>query len=112
MNGSPTPMPPEDGEDVTVILAAIDTSALASRVVDLAARIARRTWHNTHLHLVHVVRSAPFDRPASAGIRMDDLIAEAQEHLDFHVRMARRQYPSEVAGHLAIGDPVAEIVRR
>lgn len=104
-------MPSGDDKEVTVVLAAIDTSALASSVVDLAARVARRTWPNTQLHLVHVVRTAPFDRPASAGIRMKDLIAEAQNHLDFHVRMARRQYPSEVAGHLATGDPVAEIVR-
>jgi nucleotide-binding universal stress UspA family protein len=112
MDDSVTPTPPENDKDVTVVLAAIDTSALASRVVDLAARIARRTWNETQLHLVHVVRVAAFDRPASAGIHMQDLIGEAQNHLDFHVRMARRQYPSEVAGHLATGDPVAEIVRR
>jgi nucleotide-binding universal stress UspA family protein len=112
MNESPSAVPAGDSQEVTVVLAAIDTSALASRVVDLAARLARRTWHNAQLHLVHVVRSAPFDRPASAGIRMEDVMAEAQEHLDFHVRMARRQYPSEVEGHLTSGDPVAEITRQ
>src|SRR5438552_3720983 len=111
MTESPTPIPFETREEVVIVLAAIDTSALASRVVELAAHVARRTWHSAELHLVHVFRSAPFDRPAAAGIRVDDLLADAQNHLDFHVRMARRQYPSRVTGHLATGDPAAEILR-
>src|SRR5213592_1211812 len=112
MSESPTPTPSESREEVMVVLAAIDTSGLTSRVVELAARVARRTWNQTELHLVHVFRSAPFDRPAAAGIRVEDLLADAQNHLDFHVRMARRQYPSGMTGHLATGDPAAEILKR
>ncbi len=101
-----------DDDHVAIILAAIDTSPLTSLVVEGAARVARRTWPNAQLHLLHVFRTAPFDRPAAAGLRSDELIADAQSHLDFHVRMARRQCPSPVTGHLAIGDPVDEIVKR
>jgi len=102
--------PPGGSDQVTIVLAAIDTSALTSRVVEMAARVARRAWPNTELHLLHVFRSAPFDRPAAAGLQSDELIAEAQNHLDFHVRMARRQCTSPVIGHLAVGDPIQEIV--
>jgi nucleotide-binding universal stress UspA family protein len=81
-------------------------------VVEYGARLARRTWQNAQLHLLHVFRSGPFDRPAAAGLHTEDLVAEAQDHLDFHVRIARRQCPAPVTGHLAVGDPVDEIVRR
>jgi nucleotide-binding universal stress UspA family protein len=99
-------------EDTTIVLAAIDTSNLASRVVDLAARVARRTWNNAQLHLVHVVRLARFDRPKQSGIRREEVIAEAKNYLDYYVRIARRQCPAPVTGHLAEGDPVDEILRR
>jgi nucleotide-binding universal stress UspA family protein len=98
-------------EETAVVLAAIDTSTVTPLVVEFAARIARRTWTNAQLHLLHVFRSAPFDQPARAGIRREDLVADAQDHLDHHLRMARRQCPSPVTGHLAEGDPVEQILR-
>jgi universal stress protein A len=100
----------DDGE-VTVVLAAIDTSNLASRVVELSARLVRRAWPNSQLHVVHVFRSASFDRPASVGLNRDDLVDEARSHLDYHVRSARRQCPSPVVAHFAQGDPVEEIMK-
>lgn len=112
MSDSEAPEPSAAGEEVTIVLAAIDTSTLASRVVEIAARVTRRTWQNAQLHLIHVVRSAPFDRPSQAGISTEDLLAEAQNYLDHHVRMARRQCPSPVTGHIAAGDPVDEILKR
>ncbi|HEY4012019.1 MAG TPA: universal stress protein [Polyangiaceae bacterium] len=99
-------------EEVTIVLAAIDTSALASRVVEMAARLARRTWRNAQLHVLHVYKAASFDRPSAAGLKTDDLVAEAQSYLDYHVRVARRQCPAPVTGHLAVGDPVEEILKR
>jgi universal stress protein A len=99
-------------EEVTIVLAALDTSPLATRVVDLSARLARRTWENAQLHLLHVFPMSRVDRPSHVGIRSEDLLADAQSHLDFHVRMARRQCPAPVTGHLATGDPVDEIVKR
>ena len=111
MSDGETAAEPVASDEVTVVLAAIDTSALTSHVIETAARLTRRTWVSAELHLVHVYRSAPFDRPTSAGLRTDDLVAEAQRHLDFHVRMARRQCPAPVSGHLAVGDPVKEILR-
>jgi nucleotide-binding universal stress UspA family protein len=101
-----------DESEVAIVLAAVDTSALASHVVSYAARVVRRTWSRGQLHLVHVFKSARFDRPAQAGYIVEDLIAEARNHLEHHVRMARRQCPSPVTGHLAEGDPAAEIVKR
>jgi universal stress protein A len=99
----------EDGE-VAVILAAIDTSRLAGRVVELAARVARRTWPNSQLHLVHVFRSASFDRPSSAGIQREELLDEARQHVDYHARSARRQCPAPVVTHFAEGDPVERVL--
>jgi nucleotide-binding universal stress UspA family protein len=98
-------------EEVTIVLAAVDTSTLASRVIDLAARIARRTWDQAQLHLVHVFRTGPFNRPSTVGLRSEDLVAEARSYLEFHLRMARRQCPSPVTGHFAEGDPAEEILK-
>ncbi len=100
-----------DEHQVTVVLAAVDTSTLAGGVVDLAARLARRTWDHAQLHLVHVYRAGRFDRPSRVGLRSEDLVAEAQSYLDYHVRMATRQYPSVVTGHFAVGDPAEEILK-
>jgi nucleotide-binding universal stress UspA family protein len=97
--------------EVTIVLAAVDTSTLATRIVDLAAQIARRTWANTQLHLVHVFRVSRFDRSSHVGIRSEDLVAEAKSFLDYHLRMARRQCPSLVVGHFAEGDPADEILK-
>jgi nucleotide-binding universal stress UspA family protein len=112
MTDSEAPEPSLEDEEVAIVLAAIDTSSLASRVVETAARVARRMWPHAQLHIVHVFRSAPFDRPGHVGLRTEDLIAEAQSYLDHHVRMARRQCPAPVTGHLAAGDPVDEILQR
>jgi universal stress protein A len=101
-----------EDQEVAIVLCAIDTSTLASTVLEMAARIARRTWPSAQLHVLHVFRSAAFDRPAQAGFRTEDLLAEAQSYLDHHVRMARRQCPAPVTGHLATGDPVDEILKR
>jgi nucleotide-binding universal stress UspA family protein len=112
MPDSEAPEPKGLVEEVTIVLAAVDTSKLASKVVETAARLARRTWPNAQLHLLHVFRSSPIDRPAQAGIRTEDLLADAQSYLDHHVRMARRQCPAAVTAHLAAGDPVDEILKR
>jgi nucleotide-binding universal stress UspA family protein len=112
MSDSEAPEPSLENEEVAIVFAAIDTSSLASRVVETAARVARRTFPNAQLHIVHVFRSASFDRPGQAGLRKEDLIADAQNYLDHHVRMARRQCSSPVTGHLALGDPVDEILKR
>jgi universal stress protein A len=112
MADSEGPEPSLSTEDVTIVLAAVDTSTNASRVIDLAARLARRAWPNAQLHLLHVFRMSRIDRPAQAGIRAEDLVADAQEYLDHQVRMARRQSTTPVTGHVATGDPVEEILKR
>jgi nucleotide-binding universal stress UspA family protein len=101
-----------DHEGVVIILAALDTSPLASEVVSVATRFARRTWDRAQVHLLHVVKSARFDQRAKAGIDTNQLLADAQDYLDHYVRMARRQFPNAVTGHLAQGDPAEEIVGR
>jgi nucleotide-binding universal stress UspA family protein len=98
----------DDGE-LAIVLAAVDTSNLASRVVDYAARLARRTWPHSQLHLVHVFRKSRYDRPALAGLNRDDMLDEAKNHLEYFLRSARRQCQSPVVGHLSEGDPVEEI---
>jgi universal stress protein A len=103
--------PSAEDEETTIVLAAVDASTLASRVVELAARVARRMWPNAQLHLLHVYKMGRFDRPAHAGLKLEDLVAEAQSHLDYHVRMARRQCFAPVTGHFAQGDPAEEIIK-
>lgn len=98
-------------EETTIVLAAVDTSTLATRIVDLASQMARRTWANAQLHLVHVYRVGRFDRPSKIGLKSEDLVAEAQSYLEYHLRMARRQCPAPVMGHFAEGDPADEILR-
>ena len=109
---SPEPAVTADHEEVVIVLVAIDTSAMASAVVDAAARFARRAWPNVQLHLLHVFPSTRFDRRAQAGLKTDELLDDAQSYLDHYVRMARRLFTGAVTGHLADGDPVDEIVRR
>src|SRR5437667_418276 len=94
MTESPTPIPFETREEVVIVLAAIDTSALASRVVELAAHVARRTWNNVELHLVHVFRSAPFVRRNGPAPRCRDERASPS---------GRRPSCSGRQGHLLVG---------
>jgi nucleotide-binding universal stress UspA family protein len=113
--GEPTETSVADGadrEEVVIILAAIDTSSVANEVVDTGARFARRAWQNAQLHLLHVFRSARFDRRAHAGVKTEELLADARSYLDRYVRMARRLFPGAVTGHVAEGDPAGEIVQR
>jgi universal stress protein A len=100
----------ETSESEFVILAAVDNSKLASPVVELAARAARRMWQSTSLHLVHVWRTSRFDRPTMAGFSREDLVREAQEFLAYQVKVARRQATVAVTGHFAEGDPAYQIV--
>jgi nucleotide-binding universal stress UspA family protein len=98
-------------EEVAIVLAAVDNSKLTHQIVEMATRVARRTWPSSQLHLVHVLKIASFDRPESAGIHREELIADAQSYLDYQVRMARRQCSAPVTGHLVQGDPADEIVK-
>jgi len=112
MSDPEVPAPSHEDEETTIVVAAIDLSALATRVVEDAARIARRTWPSAQLHLLHVFRTSRFDRPKHAGLSSEELLADAQAYLDHYVRLARRLCPAPVTGHLAEGDPVDEIVKR
>src|SRR5450432_4581552 len=98
-------------DQIAVILAAVDTSPGASRVVETAARLARRNWQHAQLNILHVYKTGLFDRPPPGGGHATELQAEARNYLDYHVRMARRQTTGPVDGHFPIGDPADEIVR-
>jgi universal stress protein A len=96
-------------ESEFIILAAVDNSKLASAVVEIAARAARRMWSSAALHLVHVWRTSRFDRPTSAGFSREELVREAQEFLAYQVKVAQRQATVPVTGHFAEGDPARQI---
>jgi len=98
-------------EQIAVILAAVDTSPGASRVIESAARLARRNWHRAQLNILHVFKTGLFDRAPPGGGHASELQTEARSYLDYHVRMARRQTTVPVAGQFAVGDPTDEIVR-
>jgi nucleotide-binding universal stress UspA family protein len=78
-------------------------------VLNSGARLAR-SFPTAIVHVVHVFRTSRFDR-ARAGTQAPaaDAIADAKEHLEFHVRSARKVCRNDVRGHFLIGDPVAEV---
>jgi len=107
---------PESAEGVSddrvaVILAAVDTSAHASLIVEAAARLARRNWDHAQLNILHVCKTGFLDRPPPGGGHSSDLREEARNYLEHHVRMARRQTNAPVSGQLVVGDPIDEILR-
>lgn len=99
------------GDDPEVILVAVDTSTGSARVLAVGARLAR-AFPSAAIHVVHVFRTSRFDRaPAGAPAENADALADAKEHLEFHVRQARLQCRNNVTGHFLVGDPTAEILR-
>jgi nucleotide-binding universal stress UspA family protein len=99
------------GDDPEVILVAVDTSTGSNRVLANAARLAR-AFPGAALHVVHVFRTSRFDRAhAGAPTASADALADAKEHLEFHVRSARLQCRNSVTGHFIVGDPTGEILR-
>jgi nucleotide-binding universal stress UspA family protein len=100
--------PPDEPK---TILAAVDGTANGSRVVSMAARLSR-AMPGAAVHLVHVFRTSRLDR-ARMGTPADnsDLIEDAKEQLEYHVRSARKQSRATITGHFAVGEPAAEILR-
>jgi nucleotide-binding universal stress UspA family protein len=100
----------ETDDEEACIVAAISGSE-ASRVLELAARLARRGWSRAALHVVHVFRTGAMDRAPAGGERGEELADEARLFLAHHVRMASRQCSCPVTGHFTIGAPTREIMR-
>lgn len=99
------------GDDPEIILVAVDTSTGSNRVLGSGARLAR-AFPGAALHVVHVFRTSRFDRAhAGAPPANADALADAKEHLEFHVRSARLQCRNNVTGHFIVGDPTSEILR-
>ena len=88
----PAPLEPEplrnSDETPRVVLAAVDTSPAAERVVAMAARFVR-AFPEASLHLLHVLRFSRMDR-GHAGLPAlgSHVVDEAKDYLDFH----RRQF--------------------
>jgi len=98
------------GEEPRVVLAAVDTSAAAERVIATAARFVR-AFPESSLHVLHVLRFAKTDRHAAVPGMGSDVVDDAKDHLEFHKRMAMRQCRNPVTGHFAVGNPTSEILR-
>jgi universal stress protein A len=98
------------GEEPRVVLAAVDTSPAAERVIAMAARFVR-AYPEASLHVLHVLRHARTDRHAGVPGMPSEVIDDAKDHLEFHVRLAKRQCRNQVTGHFAVGNPTAEILR-
>jgi nucleotide-binding universal stress UspA family protein len=99
------------GEDPEVIICAVDTSNGATRVLAMGARLAR-AFPAATLHVLHVFRTSRFDRAHAAAPAVNpDALADAKDHLEFHVSSARAQCRNPVIGHFQAGDPTAEVLR-
>lgn len=100
--------PPDEPK---TILAAVDASANGTRVVSMAARLTRSMPRAT-VHLIHVFRTSRLDRARMGTPEGNaDLIADAKEQLEYHVKSARKQCRAQVMGHFALGEPAAEILK-
>jgi nucleotide-binding universal stress UspA family protein len=100
------------GDELRSILVAVDASNGATRVVSMAARVAR-PFPDATVHVVHVLRVGRFDRPPPGGSSSAhaDALHEANETLQAHVRSAKAQCRNGVVGHFSVGDPTAEILK-
>jgi universal stress protein A len=99
------------GTDPNVIICAVDTSNGATRVLSMGARLAR-AFPGAALHVLHVFRTSRFDRAHAAAPTINaDALADAKEHLEFHVSSARAQCRNAVTGHFQVGDPTNEVLR-
>ena len=103
--------PDTTGQESAVIVAAVDTSPRGSRIVEIAARLARRNYDSAVLHIVHVFKESWMSQRTVDGLHVDQMMDEARRYLDHYVRMARRQCSAEVNAHFAIGEPVDEVLR-
>jgi nucleotide-binding universal stress UspA family protein len=100
--------PPDEPK---TIVAAVDGSANASRVVSMAVRLTR-AMPGAALHLVHVFRTSRLDRPRmGAPTDNTDMLEDAKEQLEYLVRAARKQSRATITGHFALGEPAGEILR-
>jgi len=99
------------GDEPRVLLAAVDTSPAAKRVIAIAARFAR-AFPAATLHVMHVLRHSRFDR-AHAGVppMSSDAMADAKDHLEYHKRLAASQCRNTIVGHFSVGNPTEEILR-
>jgi nucleotide-binding universal stress UspA family protein len=98
-------------QDPRVILCAVDTSNGAARVLSMAARLAR-AFPEAILHVLHVFRTSRFDRAHAAAPSISpDALADAKDHLEFHVTSARAQCRNTVIGHFLVGDATHEVLR-
>jgi nucleotide-binding universal stress UspA family protein len=105
------PVLENSGDEIEVIVVAVDGTAGATRVISTAARLSRAV-PAAEMHIVHVFPTHRFDR-ARAGVPVTnaDFVEDAKEHLESFVRSARRQCRNHVTPHFVVGDPTAEILR-
>jgi universal stress protein A len=101
----------DPADEPKTILAAVDASANGARVVSMAARITR-SMPRAAVHLIHVFRTSRLDRARMGTPEGNsDLIADAKEQLEYHVKSARKQCRAQITGHFALGEPAAEILK-
>ena len=103
--------PNQTDQESAVLVAAVDTSPGCSRVIEIAARLARRNYESAVLHIVQVFKASWLDKHTVDGLAVDQVIDEARGYLDYYVRLARRQGAAAVHAHFAVGEPVDEILR-
>jgi nucleotide-binding universal stress UspA family protein len=100
--------PPDEPK---AIIAAVDASANAARVVSMATRLTR-AMPGAELHIIHVFRTSRLDRARMGSPTGNtDLIEDAKEQLAYHVRTAKKQSRASITGHFALGDPAVEILK-
>jgi nucleotide-binding universal stress UspA family protein len=98
-------------DEPRVVLAAVDTSPAAKRVIGFAARFVR-AFPEASLHVLHVLRHSRLDRPyAGSPALSSEAVDDAKDHLEYHKRLASSQCRNQVVGHFTAGNPTAEILR-
>ena len=100
------------GDEPKVIVIAIDASQRSTRVVSLAARLAR-SLPDAALHLVHVFRTSRLERGHAWSSGTDtEVLDDAKEHLAAYQRQAKAVCRNPVTSHFLVGDPTHEILKK
>lgn len=101
-------------DEPRVVLAAVDTSPSAKRVISMAARFVR-AYPQATLHVLHVLRTSRLDKAQAAhagtGSLSSEAVEDAKDHLEYHKRLAVSQCRNTVISHFASGNPTNEILR-
>lgn len=103
--------PPSDPQPRLVVLAAVDDSAFAERIANVAAAMATRIG-GSELHFIHVIEHLPTpDDIVQTKPTATELLERGREHLERIGRVGRAHFEGRIVVHLAAGTAWREVLQ-